>query len=293
MGVSENFKTFCDNLIIDVETRSKISVRYQNITQRLNKDFRDIDSKTLFSRYVGSYGRGTAIKDFSDLDMIFEIPYSIFLRYDNYSTNGQSVLLQDVKKSIKKTYPNTYLGADGQVVKVNFGDNVYFEVVPGYKVTDRSYKYPDSNNGGSWKITNPIPEIEKISIWDSICNNNLKRLCKMTRVWKTKWNVPMGGLLIDTLAYNFLSTWRYRKESYIYYDWMSRDFFKYLSEQNPKQSYWYALGSNQLIYRKGLFEYRAKRCYNISIEAIKFQSEGKEKLSKLKWRRIYGSKFPI
>ena len=28
----------------------------------------------------------------------------------------------------------------------------------------------------------------------------------------------MGGLLIDTLAYQFIDTWRHKNESYSYYD---------------------------------------------------------------------------
>jgi hypothetical protein len=64
-----------------------------------------------------------------------------------------------------------------------------------------------------------------VSELDSEKNYNLKRLCKMARAWKNKHGVGMGGLLIDTLAYNFLkSTTDYDDKSYLYYDCMSRDF---------------------------------------------------------------------
>ena len=101
----------------------------------------------------------------------------------------------------------------------------------------------------------------------------------------------MGGLLIDTLVYKFLENYEHKDKSTIYYDWMSRDFLKYLSEQNQNQGYWYALGSNQLVYRKGPFEYKAKRCYNISLDAIEKQSSASGEAKK-KWREIYGTKFP-
>ena len=114
----------------------------------------------------------------------------------------------------------------------------------------------------------------------------------MARAWKDKWNVPMGGLLIDTLAYNFMKQWEHRDKSYIYYDWMSRDFFKYLKDQDSEQEYWLALGSGQYVYRKGNFEYKALRCYNISLEAIEHQSNDRNWSAKQKWREIYGTKFP-
>ena len=54
-----------------------------------------------------------------------------------------------------------------------------------------------------------------------------------------------GGLLIDTLAYNFLkSTSDYDSKSYLYYDEMVRDFFKYLANE-PDKDHYQALGSNQ------------------------------------------------
>jgi len=292
MSVGDNFNTFCNNIAISTTDRSSISSRYKRITKRLNIDFWDSDSDTSHSLYVGSYGRGTAINGFSDLDMIFILPFSCYEQYNNYSGNGQSALLQAVRNSLQKTYPTTFIGGDGQVVKIEFDDGITFEIVPAFKNNDNSYTYPDSNEGGSWKITNPQPEIIAMSDMDQQCNNNLKRLCRMFRAWKNEWSVDIGGLLIDTLAYKFLKDWEYKNNSYMFYDWMSRDFFKFLSEQDTNQNKWYAIGSGQVIDRKGYFEFKAKKCYNISLEAIKDESNGYEYSSKSKWREIYGNKFP-
>ena len=292
MSEAEYFKTFCDNLIIGTEKRSTISRRYKAITNRLNTDFWGSPSETLFSRYVGSYGRNTSMVDESDIDMIFVLPAHLKTTYDNYLYNGQSSLLQAVRDSIRKTYSTSKLGADGQVIAINFADNINFEVVPAFQNEDKSYIFPDSNNGGSWKKTNPHPEIDKVNQEDPKLNYNLKRLCKMTRAWKGFCNVPMGGLLIDTLAYNFLSNWDNKDKSYLYYDLMARDFFSYLKNQRETQTYWYALGSNQLIYRKGKFEYKAKLAYDKAVEAIEFQRNKQYYSAKQKWRELYGYKFP-
>jgi len=130
-----------------------VSSRAKQITKRVNSDFRGIDSDTRYSLFVGSYGRGTDIH-VSDIDMIVELPYSIYEKYNNYNGNGQSALIQAVKDSIKKTYSTTYVRGDGQVVKLNFTDGICYEIVPGFINTDgKSYTYPDTNNGGSWKVT--------------------------------------------------------------------------------------------------------------------------------------------
>jgi len=289
MGIGDDFKTFCGNLTVN--NRGDISNRYKAITKRLNLDFWNSTSDTDHSRYVGSYGRETAIRGFSDLDMLFILKDVDFLRYSQYSGNGESALLQAIKNSIKETYPNTNVGGDGQVVVVEFSDKMKFEVVPCFTTSDNGFLYPDANDGGRWRITNPLPEIQAVSDMDKKCNGNLKELCRMARSWKNEWNVPMGGLLIDTLAHNFLKDWGNKDKGYLYYDWMSRDFFNYLSNQNTEQSYWLAIGSGQYIYRKGLFEYKAKQCYNLAVEAIE-KYEKYPFTARGKWRDIYGTAFP-
>lgn len=292
MSETQYFTEFCSNLTIGTTKRSIISVRYKSITNRLNTDFWGEPNESTFSRYVGSYGRNTAIKSISDIDMIFVLPDHMKATYDKYVGNGQSALLQKVKESIAKTYSDTNIGADGQVVLIKFSDGINFEVVPAFQNSDKSYTYPDSNSGGSWKKTDPHPEIDKIEQEDPKLNFNLKRLCKMARAWKNNCNVPMGGLLIDTLAFNFLKSWSNNQQSYLYYDLMSRDFFDYLKSQREDQQYWFAIGSNQLIYRKGKFEYKAKLAYNLAVEAIQFQRDNKYWSAKQKWREIYGTEFP-
>lgn len=292
MSVAEQFNIFCNNLKVSQITRSTISDRYERITRRLNTDFWGINSETQHSLYVGSYGRRTAVKGFSDLDIIFILPSDFYSSYNRYTYNGQSALLQSVKRSLQKTYSTTDIGGDGQVVVIQFTDGIKFEIVPAFECTDSSFRYPDSNNGGSWKNTNPRPEIETIKSNNESTKGSLIDLCRMTRAWRNKWNIPMGGLLIDTLANNFLMSWEYRDKYYLYYDWMSRDFLKYLSNQNQNQQYWYAVGSNQYIHRKGNFEYKAKQCYQLALEAIQYQSNSHIHTANKKWREIYGTSFP-
>lgn len=290
MGLGEWFQLFCDNL--KVTKAQTISDRYHAITRRLNTDFWDTTSDSSHGLYAGSYGRNTAIDSISDVDMIFQLPYSMYEQYDTHEGNGQSALLQAVRASIKKTYSATGVGADGQVILVPFTDGITFEVVPGFINKDDSYTFPDATDGGSWRTTNPRPEIEAIRVRNNECNGNLVRLCRMLRGWKNMWSVPIGGLLIDTLAYQFIENWAYRDKSYYYYDWMSRDCFKWMAEQDENQEYWKAPGSGQYVYGKGLFQYKAKRCYNISLTAIENQQKEQEWAAKQRWREIYGYSFP-
>ncbi|MCB9555207.1 MAG: nucleotidyltransferase [Deltaproteobacteria bacterium] len=292
MALAEWFSEFCTDLL--VKNGGSISARYKNITKRLNTDYWTTTSDTSNSLYVGSYGRNTAIDGLSDLDMIFRLPYSVYTRFNNHAGNGQSALLQDVKASLKKTYSSTDVGADGQVLVISFTDGITFEIVPVFLNDDDSYTYPDSNGGGSWKSTNPRPEIKAIRDRNAACNNNLVPLCRMMRAWKKKWGVPMGGLLIDTLAYQFIDTWSHKDKSYLYYDWMCRDFFSYMANQDTNQQFWRAPGSGQYVYKKGDFQYKATGCYNIALEAIEHETATpkREWSAKDKWRDVFGTSFP-
>ncbi|MEI8602682.1 hypothetical protein P4S55_18710 [Shewanella sp. PP-Sp27a-2] len=199
MSVSDKFSTFCGNLRMSDVVISNISYRTKQITKRINSDFRGIDSDSRYSLFVGSYGRGTDIH-VSDIDLIVQLPYEEYAKYDSYTTNGQSALLQAVRNSIAKTYSSSYVSGDGQVVKLNFTDGICFEIVPAFiNKDDRSFTYPDTNNGGRWRVTDPRSEIAQINESNGHWNKNLKRLCRMARAWKDKWDVPMGGCLSTLL----------------------------------------------------------------------------------------------
>lgn len=290
MTISEKFSNFCDKIEMDDQTISNIIYRYHQITKRINKDYWDIDSDTYHSLYVGSYGRGTEIYA-SDIDMLVQLPYSIYQKFNNYSGNKQSAFLQDVKKTIEKTYSTSFLKGDGQIISLPFTDGINFEVLPAFVNNDDSFTYANTNNGGEWRVTDPRAEIKAINDMNSKCNYNLKRLCKMARAWKHNNDVDISGTLIDVLAYNFMDNWIYKDKSFLYYDYMTRDFFDYVRKEEKSQYKWKVMGSNRYIYCYGSFQNKADKAYKQALDAIEYEGKQQEYSANLKWREIYGNKF--
>ncbi|MGL5032154.1 MAG: nucleotide-binding domain-containing protein [Aeromonas sp.] len=288
MSVSNMFNDFLCN--IQVDNSGNISDRYGEITASLNKKFRDTESKTANSLQVGSYGRYTGIKGISDLDMLYIMPKS---EWGNYNVDsGQTKLLNATRDAIKARYPTTDIRVDRLVVTVTY-TNFHVEVQPVFEEFDANgnsyFKYPDTYNGGCWKITKPRQEIAAMKEFVDQKNKNLRKLCKMARAWKNKCGIGMGGLLIDTLAYNFLkSTDYYDDKSYSFYDWFSRDFFKYLMEQQ-NQDHYQALGSGQDVKVKKKFQKQAKKAYEACLAAI--EADGTD-AAYSKWKKVYGKSFP-
>ncbi len=278
---------FVTNIKISDEKANDISYRYGRITKSLNQEFRSTDSKTANSLQVGSYGRYTGIKGISDLDMLFIMPASKWVDYNK--SGGTTKLLQDTKSAISNTYSNSDIKVDRCVVTVNFSD-AHIDVQPVFEIEDHDYKYPDTYGDGSWKITKPRKEMEAMVEFTENRNKNLRRLCKMARAWKNKHGVCIGGLLIDTLAYNFLKAHTYYDDkSFSYYDEMCRDFFKYLYDQPKEQTEYGALGSKQRVKVKKSFKRKAKKAYDLAVEAIESETDkGKHN----KWRDVFGNDFP-
>ncbi|MAX56916.1 MAG: nucleotidyltransferase [Alcanivoracaceae bacterium] len=287
MSVADMFKDFLNNLKVD--NAEKVSLRYGEITKSLNQKFRDSESTTANTLQVGSYGRYTGIKGISDLDMLYIMPKS---KWDTYRNGKQSQLLTDVKDAIKARYPKTDVRVDRLVVTVTY-QNFHVEVQPVFEETDENdesyFQYPDSYNGGSWKVTKPRQEMKAVKDLNDEKNKNVRLLCKMIRAWRNKHGVVMGGLLIDTLAFNFMkSTTEFDDKGYIYFDWLSRDFFKYISEL-PDREHYKAPGSNQNVKVKKKFQKRAKEAYELCLAAIK--AEGNSNAND-KWKKVYGRNFP-
>lgn len=281
------FRDFRSNL--SVSNAADISTKYYNITARLNLDFWDLESDVRHSLQIGSYGRRTAIDGISDLDMVFEIPESDYKRYKAVAGNGPSVMLQEVRESLLKRYPKTDVRADGQIVGVNF-TGYRVEVLPAFLDAEGNYIHGDTNDGGAWKTTKPRPEIAAVAELDKETNGNLKDICKMLRAWKNKCGASMGGLLIDTLAYNFFEGERsFDEASYGDFPQLFVALFEHLKDL-PEQEYWLAPGSNQRVKCRNKFQRKAGKAAKRCAEALELDTE--EKRAKT-WRKVFGRKFPL
>lgn len=288
MSLETDFEIFIGNL--EPTNISEMEITVGEIAKKLNKNYYNLDSdKTSHMYIVGSVGRETAIKGVSDLDILFDLPVEVFKRFDAYKEKKQSSLLQEVKNVLKARYPNTDISGDGQVVVIKF--NKYtVELVPGFKQSDDRFKYPDTNNGGSWKYTDPLPEISESKKTAEDTDNNFKYIANMLRAWKNKQGFKFGGLLIDTITYNFLNEKTdYRNIGFDSYLDMTKALFEYIKGLDKDQSYWYALGSNQKVYNcdNGKFITKAEKAYKKIKDLTANSSDVNKKL-----RQVFGTQFP-
>lgn len=287
MKTSEIFDALLENLKVG-DAVAAVASRRDEITKALNKDFRAKDGCTDYKLMVGSYGRHTAVKGVSDLDMIFILPPGLRSAYA--SDTGPRRILNRVRDDLKARYPKTDIRVDQCVVRVKFTSNAFkFEVQPAFQNDDGSFDYPDTVAEG-WKVTRPRAEISATKECNDRTSTNMRHLARMARAWKNANGVNMGGLLIDTLVYKFFSqTDDYDSAGTDSFDLMARDFFEFLKGE-PDKEYYLALGSNQHVKVKARFQPKAKKAYNKVREAI--ADEGKAAANK-KWREVFGTSVPL
>ncbi|PSL08122.1 hypothetical protein CLV30_10189 [Haloactinopolyspora alba] len=284
MKTSEIFDALLDNLKVG-DASTTIAARRDEITKALNKNFRAKDGSTDHKLMVGSYGRYTAIRSISDLDMIYILPAGLRATYDGET--GPMRVLERVRDTLQARYRTTDIRVDQCVVRVQF-TNFKFEVQPTFE-NDDSFDYPDTV-AKRWKVTKPRDEISETRACNQRTSNNMRRLARMTRAWKNTNGVNMGGLLIDTLVHRFFANNDdYDTADTDSYDVMARDFFEFLATE-PDKEYYLALGSHQRVKVKAQFQPKAKKAYNRCLEAI--ENEGKAAANK-KWREVFGTSVPL
>ncbi|MCD0452576.1 nucleotidyltransferase [Actinocorallia sp. API 0066] len=287
MKTSEIFDALLDSLKVG-DAAAAVATRRDEIAKALNKDFRSKVGCTDYRLMVGSFGRHTAIKGVSDLDMIFVLPPGIRSAYS--SETGPRRVLERVRDALKSRYPHTDIRIDQCVVRVQFTSNAFkFEIQPAFENSDGSFDYPDTVAKG-WKVTKPRKEIKATKECNDRTSTNMRHLARMVRAWKNSNGVNIGGLLIDTLVYRFFAqTDEYDSAGTGSFGSLARDFFEFLKDE-PNKDYYLALGSSQRVTVKARFQPKAKKAYSRCFEAI--ADEGTAAANK-KWREVFGTPVPL
>lgn len=289
-NVVEHFNKFEKNLRTSESNVEKIECRVKTITKIINQAYWENTSETIHSMLVGSYGRGTAIH-LSDIDLLVELPFEQKERFERYIGNGQSALLQDIKVKLLEHYSTSSIKGDGQIVSIEFSDGIRFEVLPAFKVKGTEiYEYPDANEGGNWKETNPKLEKSKLTERDIENGRAVKKFCRMIRAWNDTNSIGLHGIAIDSLIYNFFEFWESSKTGYKFFDLLSNEFFRYMIDFIENKEILFSIDESYSI-QIGNIEAKVKKAFLESEIAI--ANKNNIRIAEKHWCNIFGEKFPI
>lgn len=238
---------------------------------------------------IGSHGKRTRVRPPRDVDIAFLMPISQFNRYDDYSGNGQSQLLQDLRNVLLQRFPTTAISGNGQVVQVKFVSGHSVEVVPVWAINSR-YLVPDTHSGGSWKTSDYAAEQQNVADSDRATNGNTRKLIKMMKVWQQHRSVPIKSLVLELRAVNFLARWEYAPNSSVYHDWMVRDFFAELIKN--ANNYCTIPGIDEKCQYGDEWLSKARTALAAATRACEHEGESLNYLAAEEWQSIFGSLYP-
>lgn len=288
IAVRRRFTQFHSNLTLTPLQQLDGHKKKAGVVDCLNRHYYGVTSHNDNSFLIGSWAKDTAVRPPRDVDLYFLLPHTVYHRFQGHTWNRQSALLQEVKRVLTATYPNTDMRGDGQVVLVSFGSyNV--EVVPAFALYGNGYWICDTHNGGSYKTTQPWLEVDHIDTVNRAVNGQLRPLIRMLKVWQEQCSVPIKSFQLELVSADFIleSPWRHYD---FWFDWIVRDFFAYLYHR--AYTFVTVPGTSELIPLGADWQGQARSAYNRALKACYYEKYNVVKAAGEEWHRIFGSQIP-
>lgn len=188
--IDEGFRDFLTKLTpSDYETEAAKSHRY-SIETRLKLDFETVKR---FPR-IGSFGNGTSISGYSDVDYLACLPTEKLSQSSNYS-------LQKVRNSLDARFPNTGVRVSCPAVICPFENSAAekHEVVPADYVRDSNgykiYDIPDCADG--WMKASPDAHNDYVRSVDNKMSSKVKPLIRFIKAWKYFRDVSISSFYLE------------------------------------------------------------------------------------------------
>ena len=195
-----------------------------------------------------------------------------------------------MKSKLLESNPLSRIKGDGPVVLADFA-SYSVEVVPAFALTENSaYWVCDTKNGGWYKKTMPLHEVDAIEAADARNNSNVRRLIQMLKAWQAWCRVPIKSFYLELLAIEFLDQWANKHQSYFYYDWMCRDFFNWIITK-ANTPLW-APGTYDMLWLGDGWKTKAESAYARAVKACDFERSNDMMNAGDEWQKIFGLDIP-
>ena len=159
---------------------------------------------------IGSFGNGTSISGYSDVDYLAELP-------TKQLTQNSASTLTKVRTALDVRFPNTGVAVRCPAVMAPFGTTAAetTEVVPGDRVSESNGfgVYEIADCAGGWRRSSPDAHNAYVRSVDTKLNNKLKPLIRFIKAWKCFRSVPVRSFYLELRVASYASG-----ESSIIYD---------------------------------------------------------------------------
>lgn len=187
--IDEGFRDFLARLTPTATEQAKASSHRSTIEATLKDKF-------LMKRFfrTGSFGNGTSITGFSDVDYFAEFPSDKLKQHSSSS-------LAEVRQVLEERFPYTGVYVDCPAVAVPFGilKAEHTEVVPcDYKRTTRNLSvYEIADCAGGWMEASPEAHNEWVAAVDKKHSGKVKPLIRFLKAWKFFQRAPISSFYLE------------------------------------------------------------------------------------------------
>lgn len=172
---------------------------------------------------TGSFGNGTSISGYSDVDYFASLPS------EHISSYSESTLIKS-KSVLDTRFALTGVHIDSPAVVVPFGSirSETTEIVPAAFISKHSsgahiYTMPDGYGG--WIYSSPEIHNKYVFDLDTLLGGKLRPLIRFVKAWKYYYNVPISSFYLELFVSVYAST-----NSPIIYYWDLKNIFSRLND---------------------------------------------------------------
>jgi hypothetical protein len=170
---------------------------------------------------TGSFGNGTSVRNFSDVDYFASIP-------NRYLTANSDSTLRKVWRALDERFPQTEVGIRTPAITLPFGTDASesTDVVPAEYVGKDQYEnlvYEIPDRSGGWMRTSPDAHNNYVANVNANLGQKVKPLIRFIKAWKYYRNVPLYSFYLEMQVARYAS-----KESSIIYSIDVKNVFKLL-----------------------------------------------------------------
>lgn len=282
-SVEEGFADFLVKLrATAVETEAAKKHR-QSIEACLQSNF----GLLRFTR-IGSFGNGTSISGYSDVDYLASIPTNELTQSSTYS-------LEKVKNALSIRFPLTGVRVNCPAVTIPFG--IYrsetTEIVPADYIKENTFKVYEIADGiGGWMRVSPDAHNAYVTYVDNKLDGKVKPLIRFLKAWKFFRDVPISSFYLEMRVAKYAE-----QEKVIVYDVDVKNILKSLCDsqlsniQDPMgfSGYIYACKTEA---QKEVALSKLLTAYTRAAKARQASADENSKLAFDWWRLLYDNEFP-
>jgi Second Messenger Oligonucleotide or Dinucleotide Synthetase domain len=187
--IDEGFRDFLAKLTPNSSETEAAKSHRASIEARLKRDF----GLRRFVR-IGSFGNGTSISGYSDVD------YLASLARDTL-TNNSTYSLGKVRDSLDDRFPNTGIRVSCPAVTAPFGNtkSETTEVVPADYIEEKNghYVYDIADCKGGWMRASPDAHNSYVAEINNKLGGKVKPLIRFIKAWKCYRDIPISSFYLE------------------------------------------------------------------------------------------------